>query len=173
MEGVVQIKRNRDQPRRFSCLTQPCNRHRRARDSERRRRIDRRNFKPRAAFFQQWRYGFRCCANRRHAPGAARGMLMPAARHNQRRRLIKREYPRRLCRRHFADRMADHHIRRDALFGQRRQNGDLHREKQRLGKICPRKLRFAYTCLDQRGGRNAKLWRQRGIGGEYTTAKGG
>ena len=75
---------------------------------------------------------------------------MPAARHNQRRRLIKRENPSRLCRRHFAHRMTDHQIRRDALFGQCRNNADLHGEKQRLGKVRARKLRFAHTRLDER-----------------------
>ena len=76
---------------------------------------------------------------------------MPATRHNQCRRLIKRENPSRLRRRHFADRMTDHQIRHDALFGHRRQNADLHSKKQRLGKVSARKLRIAHTRLDQGG----------------------
>ena len=76
---------------------------------------------------------------------------MPAARHNQCRRLIKRENPSCLCRCNFANRMTDHQIRRDALCGQCRNNADLHGEKQRLGKVRARKLRFAHTRLDQGG----------------------
>ena len=76
---------------------------------------------------------------------------MPAARHNQCRRLIKRENPSRLRRRHFADRMTDHQIRRNALCGQCRQNADLHGEKQGLGKVRAGKLRIAHTRLDQGG----------------------
>jgi predicted RNA-binding Zn-ribbon protein involved in translation (DUF1610 family) len=53
-------------------------------------RIDGGDFKPRAAFFKQWRNGFWRGANRCHTPGAARGMLVAAARHNQCCRLIER-----------------------------------------------------------------------------------
>ena len=89
MEGVIQIKRNRDQPCRFCRLAEPRNRWLGACDGERRGRIDGGNLKAGAAFFEHWRDGFRRCANRRHAAGAAGGVLMPAARHNKRRRLIE------------------------------------------------------------------------------------